>query len=103
MCRVLLLLVGAVLLSCGNVSSQSKENELGLQTYNTYCVACHGANGKLKLNDASDLELSTMTLEERIENVTKGGSMMPAFAEVISKEEIEAVAKYIEEFRTESK
>jgi mono/diheme cytochrome c family protein len=73
---------------------------MGKQTYKTYCVACHGSNGKLKLNDASDLALSTMTLEERIENVTKGGSMMPAFAEVISKEEIDAVAAYIEEFRT---
>jgi mono/diheme cytochrome c family protein len=103
MIRALILFFSVALFSCGNMSSQSANNELGKQTYKTYCVACHGANGKLKLNDASDLALSTMTLEERIENVTKGGSMMPAFAEVISKEEIEAVAAYINEFRTESR
>ena len=101
--KALIMFLCVALFSCGNVSSQSAENKLGKQTYKTYCVACHGINGKLKLNEASDLALSVMTLEERIENVTIGGSMMPAFVEVISKEEIEAVAAYIEEFRTESK
>ena len=103
MSKSLILVCCVALFSCEHVSSQSAENKIGEQTYKTYCVACHGANGKLKLNEASDLALSTMTLEERIENVTKGGSMMPAFEEVISKEEIEAVATYIQEFRTESK
>lgn len=88
------------LYSCGNVSSQSSENELGKQTYQAYCVACHGVDGKLKLNDSPDLTFSKMTLEERIENVKNGGSMMPAFAEVISEEEIQAVAAYLEELKT---
>ncbi len=102
MVRVLMLIAALGLGACGRVSSQSSENELGKQTYETYCLACHGADGKLKLNDAPDLTFSDMTLEERIENVTKGGSMMPAFVEVISKEEIAAVAAYVGEFQKES-
>lgn len=96
---LLTVVLSLVLYSCGSVSSQSSENELGKQTYQTYCVACHGVDGKLKLNDSPDLAFSKMTLEERIENVTKGGSMMPAFAEVISEEEITAVAAYLDELK----
>lgn len=101
--HVWILVLASSFFACGNVNSQDSEDSVGKQVYTTYCVACHGVKGKLKLNEASDLALSTMTLEERIENVTKGGSMMPAFEEVISEEEIEAVAAYVEEFRTESK
>jgi mono/diheme cytochrome c family protein len=40
-----------------------------------------------------------MTLDERIKNITEGGSMMPAFTEVISEEQINAVAVYLEELK----
>lgn len=89
----------ATFLSCESVNSQDSVTTEGEELYKTYCVACHGSNGKLKLNAASDLSLSQMTLEERIKNITEGGSMMPAFAEVISEEQILAVAVYIDELK----
>lgn len=88
--------------ACGNVNYQSAESSESEHLYKTYCVACHGANGKLKLNDAADLSLSAMTLEERIKNITEGGSMMPAFAEVISEEQIKAVAVYLDELKEQN-
>ena len=94
------IVLGLTLFSCGSVSSKRAKNDLGKQTFQTYCVACHGEDGKLKLNDSPDLTFSEMTLEERIENVTNGGSMMPAFAEVISNEEIQAVARYLDELKS---
>jgi mono/diheme cytochrome c family protein len=97
---VVTVILGLTLFSCGGVSSQDSETNLGNQTYQTYCVACHGSDGKLKLNDSPDLTLSNMTIEERIEIVKNGGSMMPAFTEVISEEEIKAVAAYLEELKT---
>lgn len=97
--QMLLVSIIATFFACGKVKSQSSDAESGKQIYKTYCVACHGANGKLKLNDAPDLTFSTMTLEERIENITKGGSMMPAFGEVISEEQINAVAVYLDELK----
>ena len=91
--------LGLLFFACGSVNSGRCENELGKQTYQTYCMACHGVDGKLKLNGAPDLTFSKMTLEEKVENVTNGGSMMPAFAEVISEEEIKAVAVYLNELK----
>lgn len=85
--------------ACGNANSSASDSNEGKQVYKTYCIACHGADGKLKLNDAPDLTLSEMTMAERIENITKGGSMMPAFGEVISEEQIQAVAVYLDEFK----
>mgnify|MGYP000321154435 CR=1 FL=1 len=97
--QLLIAFIVGTLLACGNVNSQSADSEIGKEIYKTYCIACHGANGKLKLNEASDLALSEMTLEERIKNISEGGSMMPAFAEVISEEQIKAVAVYLDKFK----
>jgi mono/diheme cytochrome c family protein len=97
--QVLAIVILGSLWACGNVNSQSADDNEGKQIYITYCVACHGDNGKLKLNEASDLALSEMTLEERIKNITEGGSMMPAFSEVITEEQINAVAVYLEELK----
>ena len=97
--QLLIAFIDGTLLACGNVNSQSADSEIGKEIYKTYCVACHGANGKLKLNDSADLTLSEMTLEERIENITVGASMMPAFGEVISEEQIKAVAVYLDKLK----
>lgn len=93
------ILVLPLLVACSTPSKPSADGNVGKQVYKTYCIACHGADGKLKLNEAPDLALSEMTLAERIENITKGGSMMPAFGEVISEEQIKAVAVYLDELK----
>ncbi|MFM1876438.1 MAG: hypothetical protein RL266_2175 [Bacteroidota bacterium] len=97
--HLLIASVVVTFLACGNVKSQDADTETGKQVYRTYCIACHGADGKLKLNEAPDLTVSKMSLEERISNIAKGGSMMPAFAEVISEEQIKAVAVYLDELK----
>jgi mono/diheme cytochrome c family protein len=95
----MLLLIATFLFACSSVNSGNSDGNPGKEVYRTYCVACHGADGKLKLNEAPDLTRSKMTLEERINNINKGGSMMPAFAEVISEEQIQAVAVYLDELK----
>lgn len=66
----------------------------GMAIFRQYCVTCHGADGKLGLNGAKDLTVSTLTLEERINVVTNGRKVMTPFNEVLSPEEIKAVAEY---------
>ena len=66
----------------------------GEAVYKQYCVACHGADGKLGLSGAKDLGASTLTLDERIEVITKGRKLMTPFGEVLTPEEIRAVAEY---------
>lgn len=66
----------------------------GATIYQKRCVLCHGADGRMGMNGAKILPESTLSIEERIQVVTNGRGIMPAFGEQISRAEIEAVAKF---------
>jgi cytochrome c6 len=66
----------------------------GLTVFRKYCVTCHGADGKLGLNGAKDLTQSVLPLEGRVTVITQGRKLMTPFGEVLSAEEINAVAAY---------
>lgn len=66
----------------------------GMAIFRQYCVTCHGADGKLALNGAKDLTISILTLEERINIITNGKKLMTPFNEILTPEEIKAVAEY---------
>ncbi len=91
--------------ACGNSASQHSAAALGaaepdgMAIFRKYCIACHGADGKLGLNGAKDLTQTTLTLEERISLVTKGKNMMTPFGEILTQEEIRAVAAYTQTFK----
>ncbi len=68
--------------------------------FQKHCVMCHGADGKLGLNGAKDLSKSVLTLDERITQVTNGKNVMPPFKDVMSEDEIEAVANYTFSLKT---
>ena len=72
----------------------------GLEIFNetAACAACHvlkaaGSNGNIGPN----LDTVTMTVESVVEMVTYGLGVMPAFGEgeILTKEEIEIVSKYV--------
>ena len=71
----------------------------GKKTFETYCVLCHGADGKLGLNGSKDLTLSTITLEERINQVTNGKGTMTPFKGVLTEAEIKDVAEYAQSLK----
>src|SRR5262245_49924012 len=66
----------------------------GMAIFRKYCIACHGADGTLGLNGAKDFRQSTLTLEERIDVITHGRKLMTPFGEMLSPQEIKAVAEY---------
>ena len=66
----------------------------GSAVFRKYCVTCHGADGKLGLNGAKDLSQSLLTPHERVQMVTKGKGLMTPFQEILSPEEIQAVADF---------
>ncbi len=74
-------------------------NRKGKLVYKQYCVICHGADGKLAVSGATDLSASTVTLEERINQITNGKGLMTPYKDILSKEQIQSVAEYIEELR----
>ena len=80
-------------------SSKPKKEIDGKKIWKTYCIACHGLYGDMAVNGAKDLNLSTLPLAGRIETITNGRNVMTPFKDVLSPEEIEAVAKFtISEF-----
>ena len=73
----------------------------GKEVFSMYCVACHGADGKMAFSGATDLSASTLDLDTRILQITYGKGVMNAFKKIISEDEIKNVALYIEELRVE--
>ena len=69
------------------------------QIFKQSCAVCHGTDGKLGANGSKDLSQSTLTLDEKINMITKGKGVMIAFEAVLSPEEIKAVAKYTEQLK----
>ena len=66
----------------------------GEKVYRTYCIVCHGIDGKLELNGAKDLSISTIPVEERIAQITDGKGLMTPFKGILSEEQIKQVADY---------
>lgn len=69
-------------------------NAEGKKIFETYCMLCHGMDGKLGLNGSKDLSISTISLPERITQVTNGKGLMTPFKEILTEAEIKAVAGY---------
>jgi len=80
-------------------SSSDAGNRKGKLVYKQYCVICHGADGTLAVSGATDLSTSTVTLEERIDQITNGKGLMTPYKDILSQEQIKAVAEFIEELR----
>lgn len=67
----------------------------GLATYKKYCVACHGADGKMGLNGAANLTESTIPKEEAVQVITHGRKLMAPYKSILKEAEIDQVADYI--------
>lgn len=71
----------------------------GEKIFRTYCIVCHGIDGKLGLNGAKDLSVSQLTTEERILQVTKGKGLMTPFEGILNPDQIQQVVEYAETLR----
>jgi quinohemoprotein ethanol dehydrogenase len=62
----------------------------------TNCSWCHQDYGR-KAADGPKLAGTSLTEEQVIDQISRGKSPMPGFRKTLSKEQIEALAKYIKE------
>lgn len=58
------------------------------------CISCHGRYGNMEANGAANLQEATSDLAYRVGIITNGKGVMTPWGSILSKEEIEAVAKY---------
>ena len=84
--------------ACGGGSDTSEVSAdalaKGKETFDKLCVACHGSDGEMSLNDAKKFSESTLSMEERILVITNGKNMMTPYKTILSEQEIKDVAAY---------
>ena len=100
---IAIVLLGAMLFACGGEQENNNANKAGKKVakavdgkkiYQRNCVVCHGVYGDMGASGSFDLTTSALSLEERVAVITKGRNVMAAYEEVLSTEEIAAVAEY---------
>ena len=90
-----ILLVGVLFsFSCDEKKNQKVGKISGAKLYKQNCIICHGLDGKMGVNGSKDLTLSKLTVKERVAIITKGKGAMAPYEEVLTKDEILAVAKF---------
>ena len=68
----------------------------GKQIYEEKCTLCHGGDGKMGLSGAKDLSVTQLDHVGIVTIVTEGKNTMASYKSTLTKEQIEAVASYIE-------
>ena len=80
----------------GNIKFESvPQADLGKSIYESKCIICHGADGKLALSGAKDLTQSQLTLEQKTELIKNGKNAMMPYKDQLTDEQVKAVAEYV--------
>lgn len=79
-----------------NGSEKIGEPISGKTVFSNNCVTCHGKDGKLGLMEATDLSTSKMDENSIIGIIKQGKGAMTGYEAILSEEQINAVAIYVE-------
>ena len=77
-----------------------EQNQVSISTnagalYQEFCVNCHGDNGMLGKFGASNLAISSLGTQAKIDVITNGKGVMAPYKDDMSKEEIESLAVFL--------
>lgn len=75
--------------------NSSDATVMGPEVYTSYCVKCHGDDGKKGLMGAVDLSVSAIGRDEIIQVVSDGRNTMTPYKDVLNAAQIEAVSDYV--------
>ncbi len=95
---ILAVVIILIVWGCGSETSSNEGLSSGTKIYTLYCTQCHGNNGSLQLNGASNFLTSKLTLEERIDVITEGRKTMLPYKDQLTPAQIKAVATYTMNF-----
>lgn len=84
--------------NAGNQTASADAAAEGEKIYKQYCVTCHGLYGDMGASGAFNLKTSTLSPEERVGVITNGRingpNVMTPFKDLLSEDQIKAVATY---------
>ncbi|CAM3618870.1 c-type cytochrome [Marinicrinis lubricantis] len=71
--------------------------EEAVQVYKQSCIQCHGTDLEGRVGDRSNLTQvgSSLSKEQIMDAIKQGPKIMPAFEELLTPEEIEALAEWL--------
>lgn len=99
-----------LLAACGSGTSSGIEKQAvdsGIPDvqalYEQRCATCHGLQGNMAMGGARKLTESALPKEEVLAQIRYGKGAMPPFREMLSEEEMTALADYVFTFRPTSK
>lgn len=91
---VAILVLITCLAACKSRGADKDELAEGKVLFERHCAACHGTDGKLGLNEAKDLTVSELTIEERVALMKNGKNLMTPFEGILTEEEMHKIATY---------
>ncbi len=68
----------------------------GKTVFESNCISCHGGDGQAGRVGAANLATSVMDQDSKVEIIRNGKGSMQAFGGMLTEEEVQAVAAYIE-------
>ncbi|PWJ41027.1 cbb3-type cytochrome c oxidase subunit III [Sediminitomix flava] len=77
----------------------SAELEVGYRVYKQRCNVCHGKDGAKQLSGAANLQESELNQEDIIHIINNGKGRMASYGNLLTKDEINEVAKYVQSLR----
>lgn len=88
-------------------SGQRKNNHPGVKPdaaatkklYDQKCAICHGFDGKQQYAGAKNISITSMNKSEIITQIAEGKGTMPPQKDVLTSEEIEAIAEFVLQFQ----
>jgi mono/diheme cytochrome c family protein len=97
-----------VLFSCGSSDSASVAGTASSDQgafdvsalYAQRCATCHGMEGNMSMGGAKKLTESVSSKEEITAQIRYGKGTMPPFGEMLTNEQINALAEYVLSFRS---
>jgi len=93
---------GVLVSQLAAASSKPPANSAGTSTYKTACESCHGADGRgsplgksLHVPDLHSGQVQRQSVADLTQVITAGKNNMPPFGNRLTKDQIDAVTKYV--------
>jgi cytochrome c6 len=87
-------------------ANNAAADDVGAKTFKSTCVTCHGDDGTgtpagkaLKAPDLHDDVVQKLTDAQIAEQISNGKNNMPPFKNTLTKDQVQALVKYVRTFR----
>lgn len=67
--------------------------------FSARCGICHGPDGKMGYNNATDLSTSALSRDEVVARILEGKSTMPPFRDLLTADQVQVLTDYTLQLR----